>query len=764
MRFVRPPEIHILLVILLLGAGAFGQDSFTAQFKPNLQATILTGEIDVDGKLDEPGWSAAAVADGFAEVEPGDQVKPGVRSKALLTYDQSKLYIALIAWDNPGQIRASVCERDNIFSDDYFGIMLDTYGDASWGYEIFVNPFGIQGDLRMDAGGGEDIGFDLMWESKGLVTDSGYQVEIAIPFSSLRFPNKPEQEWRINFWRDRQREARYRYAWAAQNRNDPCFMCQWGTLTGIQEIKPSTNLDILPNIISSQSGELQDGGDPNSPFKNQSVEAEASLNMRYGLTSNSSAELTINPDFSQVESDATQIDVNSPFAISYAERRPFFQEGSDLFQSWIPAVHTRAVQSPKVAAKLTGKFGRTSVAYLLARDEKSPILIPLADRSGIWSGGKSTSNILRFKQTFLENSFIGGVFTDRRLDGGGSGTVMGGDISLRLFNNYTFRMQALGSRTAEPKDTSLTSGVDSLRFERDRHTLTYDGEHFWGHALYGQVDYEARVWNAYVSYEEYNPTFRTDDGFVTRNDTRTAEAFIGPYFRPNRGWLLTWMPKVVVGRQWNFAGVRNDEWLMPGVELNLTGQTYIEIEYLLSDELYRGIRFDSIRRWSGTISSKFSQEVAAEFSFTKGRSIARRLIPYPVLGQSTDLGFSLVLRPTKRFIIMPDFAYSHMNFPDDKKEIFEDYVLRTRFDYQFSREWYLRLVVEYTRGNEIDGRDSAYYSEKYLSLEPLLSYKLNPFTVFYIGSTHGYWEPNATKHLYRSSQRFFVKFQYLFRV
>ena len=176
------------------------------------------------------------------------------------------------------------------------------------GYEIFVNPIGIRGDLRVVSSGNEDISFDLVFESKGKVTESGYQVELAIPFSSLRFPDKKEQIWRINFWRDHQRDVRRRYSWAAQDRNDPCMMCQWGTVTGIENIKPSSNIDILLNIIAYQSG-FRDG--PLDSFDNSNPDAEGSLNIRYGLSTNSSIEFSYNPDFSQVESDADQVDVNN---------------------------------------------------------------------------------------------------------------------------------------------------------------------------------------------------------------------------------------------------------------------------------------------------------------------------------------------------------------------------------------------------------------------------------------------------------------------
>ncbi len=362
-------ELVWLAVYLLLPGSGSAQSDFKPQFHPTLDVTPLNSEIHIDGDLSDSGWKNAAVATNFSETNPGDQVKPPVESRALITYDQNKLYIALIAYDDPATVRASWSDRDNIFRDDYFGLMLDTYGDASWGYELMVNPFGIQGDLRMLSNGDEEIGFDLVWESRGKVTDSGYQVEIAIPFSSLRFPNKPEQTWRATFWRDHPREVRRKYSWAATKRGEACFMCQWGTLTGIKNIKSSTNLDLLPAAVAYQSGALEDGDNPASPFHNGDPDAELGLNVRYGLSSNASLELALNPDFSQVESDATQIDVNTADALFFGERRPFFQEGSDLYRMWVNTVHTRTIVNPAVAAKFTAKVDRTNMGYFVARDD-----------------------------------------------------------------------------------------------------------------------------------------------------------------------------------------------------------------------------------------------------------------------------------------------------------------------------------------------------------------------------------------------------------
>ncbi|NNE09977.1 MAG: carbohydrate binding family 9 domain-containing protein, partial [Gemmatimonadetes bacterium] len=406
-----------LVSILTLALPAQGEEPFKANFEPTLVITRTNGPIQIDGDLDDAGWKNAAIADHFVETSPGDLTKPPVRSEAWVTYDQQNLYVALIAYDDPGEVRVSLRDRDNIYRDDYFGIMLDTYGESSWGYELFVNPLGIQGDLRMEGTGGEDGSFDIIWESIGRVTETGYQVEIAIPFASLRFPNREEHTWRINFWRDRQRDNRNRYSWAAISRDNPCLMCQFGYLTGIEGVQTGKNLDVIASVIGTQVGELDDRDDPRSNFSNDDPKGEASLNMRYALTSNSSAELAINPDFSQVESDAGQIDVNRTYALFFEERRPFFQEGSDLFNTWISAVYTRSINNPDVAGKLLGEFGNTSVVYLFGHDDASPLIIPFEERSELLLLDESYTNIVRMRTNLREESAVGLLVTDRRVTG-----------------------------------------------------------------------------------------------------------------------------------------------------------------------------------------------------------------------------------------------------------------------------------------------------------------------------------------------------------
>ena len=791
---MRHRKLFAVALFLLLGFSVARSETDTAfvpQFRPTLDVRPALGDIRIDGQLSDPGWRSAAVADGFAEVSPGDQVRPPVESKAFVTYDDNNLYIALIAFDDPADIRTSLRDRDEIFRDDYFGIMLDTYGDGSWGYELFVNPHGIQGDLRMQSSGNEDMSFDIVWYSHGIVTDSGYQVEIAVPFASLRFPDRPEQAWRVNFWRDHQRELRRRYAWAAQDRDNSCFICQWGYMTGVRDIEPSSNLEILPNMLTTQAGSLSDRDNPRSEFDNSSPDAEFSLNARYGLTSSSSAELTFNPDFSQIESDAGQIDVNTNFALFFNERRPFFQEGSDLFNSWITAVYTRTINDPQGAAKLTGQFGRWSMAYLFARDENTPMIVPLSEQSVTLQADKATVNIARVRRSFGENSFVGLVLTDRRLDdwsdqdgyyGGGSGTTYGIDGVLRMSGNWKLEYQALGSYTDEPNapayiDTTMEDGNGQFSFDYGRHTLAFDGESYGGNASYVSLERNGRSWNFDVDYWEYSPTFRTDNGFTTRNDYRQVSVWFGPLFRPNRKWLIEWEPSISFGRIWDhgrdmylnpfdFKGGSKDEWIRPNLWFNLRGQTDLWVEYLNSRERFAGKLFEGISRVTYGVDSRFSEMISGGVSSGYGRVIFRDR-DNPVFGKQIDFRVYANIKPNQRLFIQPDFRFARMKHldsylaanPGEDKIIFSGYILRSRATYQFSRQWFLRVIVQYND-----------FSER-LDIEPLLTWKLNPFTVFYIGasSRYQYYDSESysavdASEWEMSSRQFFAKFQYLFRM
>jgi len=726
-----------------------------ADFQPNVKPTLevgpAAGPIDIDGRFDDAGWQGAAQATNFAEVNPGDRTEPPVQTDVWVTYDAANFYLAIKAHDDPRALRASLRDRDTIFQDDFVGIMIDTYGTAAWAYEIFVNALGVQGDLRMTTNG-EDMSFDIVFDAESAITDDGFQVEVAIPFRSLRFPDKPVQTWRVQFWRTHPRDSRRQYAWSAIDRDEPCFMCQFGTLTGIRDVRPGGKLDLLPSVTTKQVGALQSSTDPRADFHNGGLDGDAELTARYAFNSSVAADLTLNPDFSQVESDAGQIDVNTTFALFFPERRPFFQEGSDLYDTWIDAVYTRTINDPTIAGKLTGRLASSSVGFFTARDERSPMMVPLEESTELAAdAGKSYSNVGRFRHDLGDNSHVGGLGTHRVFDRGGSNSVFGGDAQVRFFRNYQIETQWLASHTKELDAPSLIGGSET--FDRGKHTVALDGEDFWGHAGYFSVERHARTLRWDVDYWVTSPTFRADNGFVFQNDSHRGTLWSGLSFRPDTNWFDEIFPSISAGRVWNFDGRRKDEWLRPEVYAQFKGQTSAWLAYLWSEENFGGLEFKGIRRWQGGGNSRYSEMIQGGVFAQKGTQVARGSL---VLGDGVGVELWSQIKPVSRLVIEPTFDYSKLDDPDGN-ELFSGYIVRTRTSYQFTRELFLRLVVQY---NDFSRR---------VDVDPLLTYKINPFTVFFVGSTHdireiGDRDNGITPEYTQTERQFFAKLQYLFRI
>ena len=650
--------------------------------------------------------------------------------------------------DEPSAIRASLRNRDEIFQDDWIGIIVDPYGDAAQAYEIFVNPLGIQGDLLMSGSGGEDVGFDLVFQSEGRVTEQGYQVEMAIPFSSLRFPDRDVQAWNLTFVRTRPRSSREQYSWSTVNRDDPCFMCQLGTMTGLEGVEPSTNLDILPALVGSQSGSL--AGGPGSSFDNSRVSAQPSLNVRYNFTPSVSAEATVNPDFSQVESDAARIDVNSTFALFFPERRPFFQEGSDLFDTWMNVVYTRSINNPIAATKLTGRAGRTSFAYLGAMDEDTPLLLPFKERSAIAEAGQSFSNILRARHTFGENSFVGATLTDRRLFSGGYGSLGSLDMKLQFLTNYRLEAQVALSESGEPTNLAVNPTNDDATFADGAYTAALDGETYRGSGVFMSVDRNARHWNFDLAYEGYSPTFRTANGFVTGNDYRRLRMWQGVTFYPAWGPLERIRPMIFARTEYDFGGTHQGRYGQAALWMRLKGQTNVFMSYGHERERFRGVMFEGMPQWRLNVNSQFSDVLSGGFFVGGGQSIYRAATPEK--GRQLNVNAELTVKPFQRLAIQPEINYSELRDLETGDAFFSGYVARAKFSIQFTRALSLRLITQYNDFNES------------VDIEPLLKYQLNPFTKFFVGSTHDYNHFEQPYGLTQAQRQFFFKLQYLFRV
>jgi hypothetical protein len=758
MRSDRTAGTGILTVLLLISSlclssvEAVAQDEFVPVYHPELTIRRATGPIKIDGFLEDEGWRGAAKADNFAEHNPGDQTKPEVDTEVLITYDDEYLYVAWICYDDPSEVRSQLCERDQIFSGDYVILCIDPYGEATLAYEIAANPYGIPGDLLYSSTHGEDISYDMIFESEGRITESGYVVEMAIPFQNMRFPDREEQVWRMDFWRNRPRESRFQYSWAAYDRDEDCWPCNWGTVKGISGAKAGKGFKLLPALVAYQSGSLNDDGE----FENSDIKGELSLGASYDISSELTTEITINPDFSQVESDAAQIDVNSTFALFYPEKRPFFQEGSDLFKTYYDAVYTRSINDPSVAGKLTWRSGSNSLAFLTARDEHSVVILPFEENSRFVENGKSYSNIVRMRRDLGEQSHLGLVATDRRFDSGGSGTAAGVDGKIRLSASNSILFQALATYTEEIDNPALTdSAFNEETFDGGKYTKALDGETFWGHAFLTNIQRSTSDYWFGAEYSEKSPTFRVDNGFEPSNNYRYGNGWMGGILRFDDSDVLENINgSFNFGRKWNFDGVQKDEWLNADLSVRFrTAQSEIHASYMASNELFQNIQFNGI--WQGHICLHTQPNGSLNFggNYNYGHRIARHDL---VMGKETRYGVWADIRPIDRMLLSASYSHIFSDGLDSGERLFSQSIFRSTLSLQFTRELSLRVIAQYNDRWEV------------WDIDPLIKYRLNSFSVFYIGSTNRYrnmtLDEDPLEGWHQTDRQYFLKFQYLFQL
>lgn len=385
--------------------------------KQNANVIRISRPIILSGKLDDPLWKTAIPVELKYEILPGDNLPAREKTIVKILYDDKNIYFGFECSDsNPLQIRANYSDRDKIYNDDYVQVVIDTYKDYQKGYEFTVNPFGIRGDLLISSGE-NNLSQDWIWNSAAALNNSGWTAEIAIPFSSLVFSNNNEQTWGLNLFRSMPRESQVKLSWNKIDRNNIYYLPQAGVLNGLADLKSKETLEFLPYIIGQQSGSRADISDPGSNFNYDKFQSRFGFGFKYAPNTNITFDAVINPDFSQIESDAEQISVNTTFALYYEEKRPFFLAGSDLFST--PFYYSRSINDPLAAARIHGKSGSLSYYFMSAYDRNTVFVISGEEGSNtIPTNLKSLANVGRLRYEFGNESYIGSMLITRDLPGG----------------------------------------------------------------------------------------------------------------------------------------------------------------------------------------------------------------------------------------------------------------------------------------------------------------------------------------------------------
>ena len=707
--------------------------------------TRATSPIKVDGNLDEAAWQAAAVIDLSYETRPAENTAPPVKTECLITHDDDRIYVGFRAHDpDPSQIRAHLSDRDRAFDDDFVGIVLDPFNDERRAFEFFVNPFGIQMDLFMDdVGGDESDTWDAIWASSGRITETGYEVEIAIPFSSLRFPRtEGDQTWGFDALRFYPRNQRHRLASQPMDRNVSCYLCQVSKMTGFAGVTPGRNMELVPTLTSGRTDAKPDA------FQDRlvegDVETELGATAKWGITPNLTLNAAINPDFSQVEADAAQLNINTTFALLFPEKRPFFLEGADFFRTPFEAVFTRNVADPEWGVKLTGKEGKNAVGLFVAQDDRTDFLIPGAQFSSAASlNEESTDAVLRYRRDLGASSALGVLMTSREGEGY-SNQLAGVDGLYRVDDSNWFRGQYLSSQTEYP---SAISGNLDLR--QSAGSLEDD-------ALYLSFDHSSRNWEAYARYEDVGDLFRADMGFMPQVDYSFVLAGGNHIWHGEEG---DWWTQASVGGDYDERKDQAGNLLEREVEVrgNLNGpmQSYVELNTGQRDRVFNGVSFDE------TFATSYG-EIQPSGNL--------RLNLYVRVGDDIDFantrpGDVLVLEPGFRFLVGRHlrFGFTHLfqRLNVEGGQLFEANLSQLTTIYQFSPRMFVRLITQYTDIN----RDVNLYTAdvnartEQLFNQLLFSYKLNPQTVLFAG-----YSDNAlgTERIdfERENRTFFVKLGY----
>jgi len=720
-----------------------------ASGKVTYPITRAASAIKVDGVLDEDAWKKATVVPLPIEWMPGDNVPPPVDTECLVTYDAKNLYIAFRAHDpRPSEIRAHLMDRDDtdtLIQDDHVGMMIDTFNDERRAFQFRVNPLGIQADaIFSEQDGVEDFSWDMIWNAVGRITPEGYVVETALPLKQLRFPaGAGPQTWGFEAFRSYPRNVRHRISSQRRDRNKGCILCEESKISGLEGLAQGRNLEFDPTGTFSRTDQL--AAQTDSGLTRGDVTAEAGLSARWSLTSSLTMNGTINPDFSQVEADVAQLDVNQRFALYYPEKRPFFLEGIDYFTTPIQAVFTRTVADPYFGAKLTGKQGGNAMGLFVTRDRINNLLLPSNENSMNASLEDDVSTVVgRYRRDLGSSSTIGALYAGREGEGYHNRQV-GADVFWRPTQADALRAQYIRSDTQYPQEIVQNYGQPAGAFG--------------GNATWVDYQHVAARWAAFGQYEAYDSGFRSDTGYVPRVNYR---AFMG---QGQRRWFRgagSWFNQIDLGmRGWRQM---TDEWSMTdqtvAAFVNYTGpyQTQVQFNMPHDQVVYGGKSYEHFRpNFYAGIKPSGRTAFSLTARFGDGVDYANNRKATGVV----QLGPAFEYRPITR--VSFGLSYNLDQLDVDGGRLYRANLAQLKVMYYFSVRSFLRAILQYT---DIS-RDPALYTfpveerTRRLFQQYLFSYKLNPQTVLFVGYSDNSANVTAPSiDLLRTDRTLFVKIGY----
>jgi len=704
-----------LLVLLMMWGFSGSMLKASAVEEPVLIPEILA-EVSLDGKLDEPCWQNAARFELPFETEPGENAPAPVQTEVYIFYTKSYLYIGMMCHDpDPSAIRARYSARDQIDGDDLVNINLDTFNDERQNYFFSLNPLGVQRDGTETTKASPS--WDTVWKSRARISEKGYILEFAIPFSAIQFHRKDGQKiWGLDISRYLPRQYKRRLGLVKMDRNTNSYQVQFLKIKGFEGIKPGKNLEFIPALTWTHV-DSEKNASTFSNFTSPSKKLEPGLTAKWGITPNLFLSGTVNPDFSQVEADPKKLEVNQPFALSYDERRPFFTEGADYFQTPLNIIYTRTMRDPEWGLKLSGKEGKNTIAAYFVRDKKTGYLFP-GNQNSYQSLTDDESSVLalRYKRDFGTRYSLGSVITYRH-SGDYLNRLYSIDGSARFNSKNRFNFQLIQTHTHYSEDISTR--------------MIQSREEIEGTAIYLSYQYSSRNLNFNAQYQDVSPDFRADLGFFPKVNYRTYSG--GLYYK----WYKfnSWWSSISTGINYSRTTDHDSQYMGETQEVyfNFSGtmQSRIYVGGFRIKEAYNGKIYNMISlktngalQLNRNLNASFSGVFGDRIDYTNNRE-----------GKQFQVTTTLTYNLGRHFKITLDESFEKMK--SNSQKLYTANITQTGVTYYLNERIFLRGIFQYV--------DYNYNQKNYISDPPtsndgiyaqfLFSYRLNPWTVLYLGYT-----------------------------
>jgi hypothetical protein len=693
------------------------QLSFSSE-EETLKIPELSRSPKIDGILDNPLWEQEALKiEDFVQFTPKERGTPSEKTVAYVGYDKKNLYLAFRCYEkDPKKIRATITNRDNIIDDDWIALFLDTFNEKRRAFSFIINPLGVQMDLIRTEEGGSDImddSWDMVFFSDGRIDDQGYTVEMAIPFKSIRFPDKKEKVWGFLLARNIARNGEIIF-WPLISKSIPGLLTQEVEMLIQGEVEKGKNFELMPIFTS-----LKNKGDK--------IDVQPGMNFKWGISSDLTMDLTLNPDFSHIEADAPQIDINQRFAIYYPEKRPFFLEGMEIFRfPEIEMVYTRRIIDPLGGAKLTGKVGRFTYGFLSAYDTSPTESLWEVHNGGTGGNDNALFNIFRVKTDVFKESYLGFCLADKEIDGSYN-RVVGLDGQFKFNNRFFLSFQAIGSKT---------------KFGEDETGIVP--------ALFADFYYFTKFWSGGLYWMSIHPEFEASSGFVNRTDYKTLGSWTNFNFYPEKKYLNQIQLGFRGGMRYEYFGqTLVDEWLRANLHLRFNEFSMMNVSFENELERYEGVDFN-LNSFSINGETNLIKWLPFGFSVEIGDSIFYDPDD-PFQGWNHSYVLYMTAKPNKRLQV--SLSLQKQIFWEERggEEVYDFNVLRTRSTYQLSKTLSLRAIVDYNHYDE----------EFYGSF--LVSWILRPGTVFFFGVDNNLLRDEFGK-FDQTNYSVFLKFSYWWRM